>query len=115
MKASRKVLTGDRNQCSGCGEYFNSLKGFDRHRTGEFGQTRRCRTVDELTTKGWCRNKDGFWITESRLRDYRAKPTPEGKTGAIHNPATTNVVSPNQSPKTANTPPLITNPSVKHG
>ena len=30
-------LTGRRNQCPGCSEYFNSLTAFDAHRVGEFG------------------------------------------------------------------------------
>ena len=29
-------LTGDRNQCQACKEYFNSTHAFDKHRTGDF-------------------------------------------------------------------------------
>lgn len=55
-------LTGRRNQCPGCSEYFNSLTAFDAHRVGEFGLNRRCRTKEEMIEKGMSLNKDGFWI-----------------------------------------------------
>jgi hypothetical protein len=58
-------LTGDRNQCGGCGEFFNSSFAFDKHRTGEFGKNRRCITPDEMTAKGMSKNAAGFWISAS--------------------------------------------------
>ncbi|WP_143277350.1 hypothetical protein [Bordetella genomosp. 9] len=58
-------LTGDRNQCQGCKEYFNSSFAFDKHRTGEFGKDRRCMTVNEMQTKGMCKNAAGFWVSAS--------------------------------------------------
>ncbi len=61
---TKKILRGDRNQCPTCGEYFNSTKAFDRHRTGRFGVDRRCMTVVEMTARGMVLNKAGFWITE---------------------------------------------------
>jgi hypothetical protein len=57
-------LTGNRNQCQGCKQYFNSNSAFDKHRTGEHGVNRRCRTPDELTALGMLVNHAGFWITE---------------------------------------------------
>lgn len=59
-----KVLNGDRNQCQTCKEYFNSSGAFDKHRVGEHGLNRRCRTREEMQAKGMSLNKDGFWITQ---------------------------------------------------
>lgn len=55
-------LTGDRNQCRGCGEYFNSSNAFERHRTGEHGVNRRCLTPDEMLAKKMQKNSQGFWV-----------------------------------------------------
>ena len=56
-------LNGDRNQCQGCKEHFNSTAAFDKHRTGQFGVDRRCRTVDEMYGAGMAHNDRGFWVT----------------------------------------------------
>ena len=61
-------LTGDRNQCQGCKEYFNSTYAFDVHRAGTYGVDRRCQTVDEMLTNGMGKNAKGFWV--SRLNPY---------------------------------------------
>jgi hypothetical protein len=45
-------LSGDRNQCRMCGEAFNSTTAFDKHRVGEFGVDRRCRTAVEMREIG---------------------------------------------------------------
>jgi len=63
-------LTGRRNQCQGCKEYFNSNTAFDLHRTGEYGKHRRCRTPQEMTEKGMLVNNDGFWISEPSTREF---------------------------------------------
>lgn len=57
-------LTGDRNQCPSCGEFFNSTTAFAMHRTGEFGKDRRCLTVAQMAAKGMCQNEAGFWMTK---------------------------------------------------
>ena len=57
-------LTGNRNQCQSCKEYFNSNTAFDKHRTGDHGHSRRCRTPQEMTALGMLVNSAGFWITE---------------------------------------------------
>lgn len=72
-------LTGDKNQCSGCKEYFNSSRAFDKHRTGSYGvalpivkghpQTyspakRRCRTIAEMIAKGMVVSTKGFWLSK---------------------------------------------------
>lgn len=65
-------LTGQRCECTGCGELFNRVSTFDKHRVGNLAKpgdwagTRRCLTVDEMAGKGWRLNDKGFWITEAR-------------------------------------------------
>jgi hypothetical protein len=59
-------LTGQRCQCTGCGEYFNRVSTFDKHRVGEHGVNRHCLTEAQMTDKGWSRNAAGFWITAPR-------------------------------------------------
>lgn len=61
-------LVGQRCQCAGCGQGFNRVSTFDKHRTGDFvsasgPNTRRCLTPDEMAAKGWTLNAAGFWIT----------------------------------------------------
>lgn len=56
-------LTGQRNQCPGCNEFFNSNAAFDKHRTGEFGKNRRCKTTDEMLAAGMAKNATGWWVT----------------------------------------------------
>ena len=57
-----KKLTGQRNQCPSCLEYFNSNTGFDSHRTGSHTNfKRRCLTVAEIEAKGMKLNPQGFW------------------------------------------------------
>lgn len=57
-------LSGQRNQCRGCDQYFNSNKAFDKHRRGDYEHGRRCLTPEEMMAKGMSLNKAGFWITE---------------------------------------------------
>lgn len=67
---TQMILRGDRNQCQGCKEYFNSGYAFENHRRGEFGKDRRCLTPQELITKGWSKNQAGFWITSVKDRGH---------------------------------------------
>lgn len=68
---TRRRLTGDRNQCPTCGEFFNSTTAFDAHRTGPFGGAngrparRRCLSADEMRAKGMTVNTAGFWIIKT--------------------------------------------------
>ena len=64
-----KTLSGSRNQCQGCKEYFNSNYVFEKHRTGKFGVDRRCRTPEEMIEKGFSLNAHGFWVS-SKMPDY---------------------------------------------
>ena len=65
----KRKLTGDHNECPGCGLYFNSTVAFDKHRTGAFGIDRRCRTPEEMRAAGMVLNQDGWWITKHRPDD----------------------------------------------
>ena len=58
-------LTGNRNLCQACKQYFNSNAAFDMHRVGGHGVDRRCRTTDEMTAKGMLINHAGFWVTKA--------------------------------------------------
>jgi hypothetical protein len=55
------VLRGNRCQCTACGEYFNRVSTFDRHRVGSYEDGRRCLSAPEMEDKGWKRNAAGFW------------------------------------------------------
>ena len=57
-------LSGDRNQCGECGLLFNSVRAFDKHRTGTYGVERRCMTPPEMQLHGMAKNQHGFWVTE---------------------------------------------------
>jgi hypothetical protein len=57
-----KPLSGDRNQCAGCKKYFNSTAAFDKHRTGQFGVDRRCKTTEEMIADGMSQRSDDFWV-----------------------------------------------------
>lgn len=62
-------LTGSRCRCSACGELFNSVSLFDRHRVGTWehrGANRRCLTIPQMQARGWRLNVRGFWIERSR-------------------------------------------------
>jgi len=65
-------LTGSRCLCRGCGEYFNSVHAFDRHRIWDSPTARRCLTTEEMVQTGMTKNASGFWITEPH-RKHRVK------------------------------------------
>ncbi len=78
-------LTGASCRCAACGEYFNSVSVFDRHRVGNWearGANRRCFATDEMLSRGWRLNARGFWIERPRLdtarrrRDLTSPATP---------------------------------------
>jgi hypothetical protein len=66
-------LSGTRNQCTGCKEYFNSNTAFDKHRTGKHGVNRRCRTPEEMQNLGMFINIYGYWVSEPMVKDFYAK------------------------------------------
>ena len=57
-------LTGSRCLCRGCGEDFNSVYAFDRHRIWDSPTVQRCLSESEMERKGMTKNSSGFWITE---------------------------------------------------
>jgi hypothetical protein len=62
-------LTGSRCQCPTCGDYFGSVRGFDRHRIGAIGSPeRRCLSAVELLHAGWRRTARGFLLTPDARR-----------------------------------------------
>ena len=78
-------LTGQRNQCQACKQYFNSNKAFDLHRRGSFNGGRRCLTSDEMIAKGMSLNAAGFWISEKMSEGLiNEKRSKQGKIGRAH-------------------------------
>ena len=65
-----KKLNGDRNQCQGCKEYFNSTHAFDKHRTGEHGKSRRCLSSEEMALNGMFLGPDGFWRGSAMTNNF---------------------------------------------
>jgi len=61
-------LRGQKNQCQGCKQYFNSNLAFEKHRTGKHGKDRRCRTEEEMIAKGMSLNAQSFWISKTNGR-----------------------------------------------
>ena len=62
MNAPTKRLSGQRNQCGACGQYFARTAGFTQHRTGSFtDDTRRCLSVSEMQERGFQLDVSGFW------------------------------------------------------
>lgn len=66
MRSADRTLRGDRCQCCACHEYFNSTAAFNKHRTGEHGVDRRCRTPDEMQAIGMAVSSRGWWVTALR-------------------------------------------------
>ncbi|KAI3593899.1 hypothetical protein D9X30_1074 [Cupriavidus sp. U2] len=79
QRATRRALTGDRNQCPTCGEYFNSMSAFDKHRIGEFGTDRRCMTETEMNSAGMVKNAEDFWLTRARTQQSVSSLTRKAK------------------------------------
>jgi|GEM_PF-1557872 len=60
---STLTVSNSRCQCSGCGEFFNSLSPFDKHRIGRHGVDRRCLSEPEMLEAGMDKNTAGYWVT----------------------------------------------------
>ena len=75
------------NLCRSCGEDFNSLTLFDRHRVGKHAYTfheglrmnppvengRRCLDIEEMRGKGWEKNKLSRWIDPAKVYKTRSE------------------------------------------
>ena len=73
-------LSGARNQCQGCKQYFNSMAAFEKHRVGILGTLqRRCSTTLEMTNKGMFVNADGFWVTKMNYRIFEKRVPPTSR------------------------------------
>ena len=77
MKAAKLgvALRGDRNQCPGCSEFFNSTNAFEKHRAGDHGIDRHCLSVAAMEIKGMHKGADGFWrgsVMPSKLYEEQA-------------------------------------------
>lgn len=71
-----KKLSGRRCVCRGCGEYFNSVPAFDKHRVGSYmlpdgSCGRRCLTHDEMLEAGMRLPEHGFWVTAAMPEGLR--------------------------------------------
>lgn len=79
---TRRRLTGSRCLCRGCGEYFNSVYAFDRHRVWASPVVQRCLTDEDMVGKGMTINSSGFWIT-APYRKHRLKRATSGIPAAL--------------------------------
>lgn len=67
------------NGCRACGADFSSVETFDAHRVGkheyllspERVDGRRCLDEDEMTAKGWRKDKRGRWVNPARAERAR--------------------------------------------
>jgi hypothetical protein len=57
-------LTGSKNQCGACRQYFNSNSAFVKHRTGTYGVDRRCLNEEGMLEKKMQKNAAGYWTGE---------------------------------------------------
>jgi len=76
-------LTGNRCQCPTCGEYFNGVQPFDKHRAGRYAKpgewqgNRRCLTVADMEARRFIRNAAGFWC-ERASAEHAMQPRAHG-------------------------------------
>jgi hypothetical protein len=74
-----KKLKGQQSQCAACGEYFKSVKCFERHQRGRYPRLRmnvvserHCLNTAQMQKRGWSTNAHGFWVMKKRS----PKPAP---------------------------------------
>lgn len=70
MERIRRKLSGERNQCPTCSEFFNSNTAFEAHRVGPM-RARRCLSPEEMIAKGMGKNAADYWVS---LRWPEGKP-----------------------------------------
>jgi hypothetical protein len=73
MNTVTQPLTGNRCECGGCHQRFNSVSAFDLHRTGIHGVDRHCREPSEMLAIGMRLNEQGFWIERRRQERYQKR------------------------------------------
>jgi hypothetical protein len=60
------------SKCTVCGKVFNSVSGFDKHRTGEFAdKSRRCLSDEEMAAKDFRLNANGKWVVGEMPAFYK--------------------------------------------
>lgn len=75
-------LSGDHNACPSCKQRFNSVRSFDKHRTGSYThnlKSRRCLSSVEMLRKGMGVNAGGFWVTAPMSEAKKATFKPHSK------------------------------------
>ena len=87
-----EMSRGNQCECTGCGEFFNSVYGFDKHRVFmdkdargryiEDWDRRRCLTVAEMKAKGWSLNDYGFWVTKKMSEEAKRSKKQQRKEAA---------------------------------
>jgi hypothetical protein len=100
-------LSGDRNECPGCGELFNSTRAFDVHRIGKFGKPvpeggRRCSTVAEMMQSGMAKNAAGFWVTSANPKFAHSSHAGKANSDFSGQEASTQPVSISAAPSAPN-------------
>ena len=73
---SKLRLFGNKNQCPGCSDYFNSNWPFDLHRVTRENGKRDCLNEEEMIAKGFFRSVNGFWMGE-KMVGYKEVETEE--------------------------------------
>jgi hypothetical protein len=85
------------NLCSACGENFNSVELFDRHRVGAHAYTlieglrvdppredgRRCLDAGEMGERGWRLNGRDRWIDPARAFRVAQNESPERREAVL--------------------------------
>ncbi len=69
MSNANLKLSGNRCQCPACGQFFNSVSVFNRHRDGSFddpANRRRCLTIRQMLAKGFAQNGKGSGVRHCR-------------------------------------------------
>lgn len=61
-------LRGGQSRCPVCRQVFNSVSGFDLHRVGVHGVSRRCLSPDAMLSIGMSIGKAGLWIERPRRK-----------------------------------------------
>lgn len=52
-----------RCKCPTCGKFFNSIAGFDKHRSGTHAEGKVCLSAEGMKSIGMDTNSDGYWVT----------------------------------------------------
>lgn len=59
-----------RCKCPTCGLFFNSIAGFDKHRSGTHAGGKVCLSADGMRAVGMDTNSEGYWVTSLMPSGY---------------------------------------------